>query len=537
MIIRDESIMSGISESPSIGHRGQYMDSAGIDPDMPAVDVAPATDFLKTSKKPFGGIRPISYDSIYVSSASAGECTFMVTCPKDAHLYMANTNGDVYTLKPDLTAGPDLGVLGGRDGLAYYNNNIFIASGIDIDRYSYMDEDFADRRVQTDFWNTELGFANLEYTVYPTIHGVKMPCHFMHRHLPKNALYVCDVQDGNGCLHKIRMKEGVDSFDGDTHEGAVDDDSEFKALDFPKGVYPTCIESMGSYLIIGLIEMGEDGDSNDIFEQKPAKLAMWDCDSDTYQDVTPDDFSDPLITAIKNVNGTIYVFSGSTTGGCRVSQMLGVGKLAPVHFLANAYPPLCGAVDKSMDRVTFGTGLVTGQTVTAQKGICYSIGSTFASFNSGLHGTVPPDYIKSLAYTAIKYFQPGLLKNQPIAAEVDSLGNTQLTRYSAKTVNDISIRIILDDGSDFVDVNEIGGALFDDERTIKVYPDDAIGEVNFCIELIFGNGARWKSSMKQIGSPFQLDSITLSFANKLDPAGFLPVINLPITYEVTKRNV
>lgn len=537
MIIRDESILAGMSDSASIGRKGQFIDSVGIDPEMPSKDTTGVNDYISSMRRPFGGIRPVKFNSVYINSLGNEEVMWMVKNPKNSDLYLASRDGPVCILTNTFSSSsPAVASTGGRGyGMAYYNNNLLIAKPYEVARYSYLDEPSADRRYDETFWGTELGFDPMEFTEYPELHGVPMPNHMIHRHVPKNAAYVCDVQDGSGVLHKIRLKYGTDSFDTDDYEGAVDDDSEFIALDFGKGLYPTCIESMGSYLIIGLIEMGEDGAGEPVWEQKPGKLIMWDTSSDTFQDITPDDFSDPLITALKNVNGTIYVFSGATTGGCRVSQFLGVEKLKQLHYISNAYPPLAGAVDKLMNRVTFGTGLVTS--TGGVLGVGYSIGSITPSFNMGLHGTIAPDFIASKAITSLRYYEEGQLRNQPVISEADSFGNCQVAIYEDAVVDDITVRVHLDDASKKVTIYEIGYALFPDERTIEIFPDDAIGDVNFFIEIRFGNNCIWKSSMKQIAGPFELQSIVLTFANKIEDGGFIPAINLPITYKVVKRNV
>jgi hypothetical protein len=192
-------------------------------------------------------------------------------------------------------------------------------------------------------------------------------------------------------------------------DAGTDDGSEANVLDFPFGWYPVTLASYGSYLLIALI----DGTSTSV-RQAPARLALWDCTSDSYDDATPDNFSDTLITAMKQMpDGTILVFSGNATGGCRVSQFLGARVLKPIAYYPDTYPPFQGAVDALGDRLAFGGKT----TIPGAAGVVHALGSNYPGLGTltTLHNILKCSAPGANAHvTCLKYFSPSASKSQPI---------------------------------------------------------------------------------------------------------------------------
>ena len=277
------------------------------------------------------------------------------------------------------------------NGAAYYNNYIYLATNTTVARYGPLDGSIA---LNQSFWVTTLSKTALNNKVYPLIAGTLIPNHPMHVH-GDNALYFGDTLNGQGIIHKIKTKKV-------TNEGDTDDGSTYNALDLPFGFFPTDIESYGTDLCICSIQT-TDSTSN----QGRAALFLWDTVSDTFY-AGPIWISDPLATALLNVNGQIWVWSGSAQQGCRLSKYLGGVQLSEILILEEACPPLAGAVVSDGNRLYWG-----GFTIHPIARACvYSYGSKDGRLTQGLHipikasstGTTP-------AVTAISlYSQLGLAR-------------------------------------------------------------------------------------------------------------------------------
>jgi len=445
----------------------------------------------------------------FSGTAITGAPLWMIPNPKNTDMYVYTYDGKVHVVNSSLAMGTALN--GGAamtnasgNGGEYYDNKIILPKEADVAVYQIWNTTLVQN-----YWTGTLGLTALSNTTYPSINGVEIPNHMAYRHTD-NKCYFCDVADNRGILSYIKTKKT-------TAEGDTDDSSVYNALDFPYGWYPTCITSFGKYLLIALIE----GISTAV-KQKPAKLALWNTYGSSFEDVTPDNFADPLITAVKNVNGTVYVFSGSAAGGCSVWRFLSVNMLDAVAYLPDAYPPFQGAVDHLMTRTVFGTKTE----VPSEIGVVYALGSIYPSLaqSTGLHGIIRAndDGAANPHVTALKYFQQNASKPQPITGwktdtptyGLDKLSTTYQTSILVDEVQRIgrkftitrvqipfiqaiaanmvlTVKIYFDGGSSNTTIATINNTNYSDsERNIVIRHDiDIEGRNDFYLQLEWSGSA------------------------------------------------
>lgn len=336
-----DSVLGGHSPFSHIGEKGQYRASLGIDPAQPIDDLDNA---LSTESS--GLIRPSSAQNIAGSTLGSAPL-WQVPNPKDANTYVYDANGSAYTVDATfstLTALSDGGSLSSAlgNGAEYYDNYIYFAKNTDIARYGPLDGSPA---FTGSYWVGTLGKTALVNTVYPTdfTAGIRYPNHVMHRHSDGN-LYIADVVGNQGTIHYIATKKT-------TVEGDTDNASTYNKVQVGYGLWPTAIESYGSDLAVAFIEVS----TNNKRDMK-AKLAFWDTSSTKVNKITWVEFPDQLITALKNVNGTLYVISGSVGArGFRVTKFVGGYSFEEVDYVESATPCFPGAVEGIMDRLLMGT--------------------------------------------------------------------------------------------------------------------------------------------------------------------------------------
>jgi hypothetical protein len=332
----------------------------------------------------------------------------MVTNPKDTNTYTYANDGKCHTVASDLTMGTALNngtalSASSGNGAAYYDNYLYLAKNADIARYGPLNGSPSLTHLTQNYWTSTLSLTAPTDTTYPSINGVEMPNHVMHRHTD-DKLYFADVASNKGIINYV--KTTYTSAEGDT-----DDGSTYEALDFDYGQYPTAIETYGTDLAIATIE-GVDTTT----KQKPAQLSFCHTTSASYNKITSVEFPDTLITALKNVNGILYVFSGYASGGCRISKFIGGYSFEEVAWLPDIYPPLGGAVDHLLERVVFGSNTTDPEASAS----VFAIGSPDRRVPMGLHnilratGTGANPWVTCLKYTQ----QDGNL-DQPIIGWTD----------------------------------------------------------------------------------------------------------------------
>ena len=490
--IKKESILRGISTSNYFSQQGQFQNSIGIDPDMPVTD---------SGTRPCGLIRPTSMAKFSVTEVT-GVPLWMISNPKDTNCYVYANDGKCHVVNSSLAMGTALNsgtalTSSSANGSAYYDNYLYLAKNTDIARYGPLN---GSPTLVENYWTTTLSLTAPTNTTYPSINGVVMPNHTCFRHT-NNVLYFCDVTSGNiGILNAIKTTKT-------TVEGDTNNVSAYNVIDFNYGWYPTAICNWEKYVLVALIE----GTSTTV-NQKPAKLILWDTISSSFEDVTPDNFSDPLITALRNINGTVYVWSGNATGGCRLSRFVAVQTLDCLAYIPDAYPPLAGAVDQFLTRIVWGSKITTP----AVAGVVYSYNSLYPEF-SGIEKV--QCILKSSAtganpyVTCLKYFAQSPAMPQPLIGYdddstkgLDKVSTTYDTSYFVDEMirvgrpfkveriiiplasaivsgNTLTVKIYFDDGSSNLTLPVINNTNYSGQRNIDFKPQNAIGKNNFYIEL------------------------------------------------------
>lgn len=338
--IRIGSILGGHSPVTHFGKPGQFRASLGIDPAQPIDDLDSVYSTIAC-----GLLRPAASQKFSGSTIGAAPL-WQVTNPKDANVYVYDAAGSAYTLDAAFagaTALSDGGALSSSlgNGAEYSDNYIYFAKNTDIARYGPLNGAAA---FNGSYWVTSLGMTALVNTVYPTDFksSLRYPNHIMHRH-SDGVLYIADVVGNKGALHTIQTSFG--SAEGDTNNGST-----FYKLTFGYGLWPTALESYGDQIAVALYE----GSIANLKQQR-AKLAFWDHTSTNFNQIIWVEFPDQIITAMKNIDGVLYVVSGSINNqGFRISKFVGGYSFQEVYYSETGEPCMPGAIDGTLSRLLFG---------------------------------------------------------------------------------------------------------------------------------------------------------------------------------------
>lgn len=356
--VRIENFWGGVAPSRYFAGDGQHLAYIGIDPDLPISD---AVGDRETS----GALRPAGYSSFDGANVNANPY-WIVTTPKNSNVYTVLNNGRLISYTSALGSETLIGTAttSSGNGAVYYNNYIYVAANGDISRYGPLDgtPTLTDAVWTGSTLGSQTAIVN---TTYPSIRGSgTLPNHAMHVHVD-NKLYFCDYDStsstattrGRGLIHFIRTTFS-------TNEGTGNDGSTYNALDLPLGFMPVDLESYGTDLVIAAIQT-----SNSTINQGRAALFFWDTISSSFYNQVW--LPDPLVTALLNNNGTLYIFSGpistgtDVSNGYRVSSYLGGQTIRQIYYSDVGSPPLAGAVDSHGDRVVWGTFTQTPSTTAA----------------------------------------------------------------------------------------------------------------------------------------------------------------------------
>ena len=404
-----DSVNGGIAQSQYFAGKGQYSVGVGIDPDMP-------TD--ETSVRSSGFLRPTSMAK-FSGTEVTGVPLWFVTNPKTANTYLYANDGKIHTIDFSLAMGTALNAgaalaSSSGNGAEYYDNYILFATQTNMVAYGPLNGTPAlitSRWTNGSYTGTSGGYglSALTNTTYPSIRGVQMPNHAMHNDLESGRLFVCDVVGtptadiNRGCLHQVSTTKTT--VEGDTLD--TGNPTTYNVIDFDWGFYPSCLASYNADLAVGLFE-GTDT----TIKQRNAKVAFWDKSAVAPHSIV--ELPDPLITAMKNVNGQLYVFSGNASGGCRVSVFAGGYTFRELYYDEDGTPPLAGAVDALLYKILWGGSTTDPATYAVVK----SLGSKRAGFMRADAMHIPYKASSSGAtptVTALKYIQhSSFIKPQPI---------------------------------------------------------------------------------------------------------------------------
>lgn len=574
-----------MSASQYFGEEGTFNVSTAIDPDLPII-----SSDVRTS----GFAVPVGYakfSSSNVTSAVIRE----ITNPKDNLLWTVQTNGKIVVYTSALAGETLIGTVAGSSASwgEYYNNYIYVmgtgtskndvsrigplntlpydaqsanftvgltvtggtsgATGViiaDVDggatgtlTLSNITGLFVDNETITD---TSIGSATvnrslaslitdavwtgatlgsltaLQNTKYPTLRGVSIPNHMGHVH-GDNSLYFFDFKSGQGLVHKISTIKTTN--EGDTNGSTVP--SAYNALDLPWGFYPTTMESYGSDLIIFGIYT-TDTTTN----QGRSAFVIWDPTDTTSFKIGPIFLPDPLVTASLNVSGIVYVWSGNSVNGVRLSRYNGGQTTRDVLYQEEGLPPLAGAVDALGSRIVWG-GF---QTVPAAGAVVWAFGSKDARLPLGLNnicktssaGTNP-------LVTALKYVQQSSnVTPKVVPAWTDGTGSG-LDQYSTTATLASTLRWMFNIGSQFSIVEikiPLAGAV---NSTTTITPKLYFDDLSSSKTLTVINNTNYPSKRKVVyNGPELKDSLAfnnLVFELAWTSTNPLPV-GLPISIEV-----
>lgn len=397
-VIKIESILGGHSPSEYFAAEDQYKFSYGIDPSLPRAVGQPRG-------RSSGLIRPTFVQSI-TNTAFAAAPMWQTQNPKNSLVYVYDMVGSVYTNSNNSTIS-GLGDLndGGTstgNGAAYYDNYIYFARDTTVARYGPLDGTAA---FTDDYWAGTLGKTALTDPSFPTVVSfspVSYPNHVMHRH-SDGRLYIADVVDNKGTIHFIQTTKT-------TVEGDTDNGSTYNKLQFGYGLWPTAIESYGDGLVIALAEM----ESGAFIGAQKAKLAFWDTTSQNFNQIIWEEFPDQMITGLKNLNGVLYIVSGSPfITGFRLTRYIGGNSFEEVYYSEDGIAPLQGAIIATGQRLLFGSKHSIGN---ANGGCVYSWGLQKSSLGRGIfipYGTTGGEFVSSLSFPDSRSINLGFGFNTP----------------------------------------------------------------------------------------------------------------------------
>jgi hypothetical protein len=386
-VLKLQQVFNGISASQYFGAEGTYNSSTAVDPDLSI-----SSSDIRTS----GFCVPVGYAKF--SGSNVNETVIrLITNPKNTLVYAVTTGGKLISYTSSFGSETLVGTVTGTNATwaEYYNNYIYIfgtgASKDDVSRYGPLNN--SPSLVDNVWKGATLGSQTaLTDTTYPSFRSVPMPNHAAHVH-GDNCIYFADFKNGQGLIHKISTYKVTD--EGDTNGTTVP--SLYNALDLPFGFYPTAIESFGTSLMI----IGNYTTDTTVIQGKAA-FVLWDPTDTVSFYLGPIQLADPLASAILNVNGVIYLWTGNSVNGCRLSQYTGGEQVRDIVYQEEGLPPLAGAVDALGNRVVWG-GFSTYPSTGA---VVWAYGSKDSRLPQGLHNICKTSSSGANPnVTALKYVQ------------------------------------------------------------------------------------------------------------------------------------
>lgn len=504
-----ESILSGWSPTNYLSGDANYNSSLGVDPDLP----------VGSDTKTSGVLVPSRYEK-FSGTEFIGAPMWILTNNKTADTYVYSSDGKIHSFNSSLTmrtqdaatspASFPITVTGGAgNGGNYYNNYVYFMEATDVTRYGPLINGSGAETSVAETENVWTGAtlgsqAALTNTTYPSIQGIPIPNHPGHHHTD-NSLYFGDVVAGQGVVHRINTKKVT--HEGDTNGTTVP--SAFNALDLPFGYFPTDIESYGTDLVIAAIQT-----TNATINQGKAALFFWDpTNTDSfYRQLT---LPDPLVTALLNVNGILYCWSGNASNGVRLSKYIGGETIQEVAYQEEGVPPFAGAVDALGSRLVWGA--FTSYPESSASVMAY--GSKVENLPKGLHNIIRTTSSGSTQNaTSLRYVQqassvaPRLVVgwNDGSAKGLDKLSTTatfnDVWRGKVFNINErfvlkkliiplagavdantsITVKIYLDDASSSVTLTTINNTNYPSKRKILYKAGELLtanGENNFFIQI------------------------------------------------------
>lgn len=310
---------------------GQYLSGTAIDPNA------------GISNKISGGIVPTKY-ATFSSSLLNDVPVWLLTNPKNSNVYAYLNSGRIVQYTNQLlseTAVPNSSTFvpsTSANGAAYYNNYLYLFANTDVSRYGPLDNS---PTLTNSVW-TGSTLGSQTALTNPGKVGSFYPNHVAHEHF--GSLYFCDVMQsgaggGQGIINRIATKKG-------SNQGDTNDNSAYNVLDLPFGYVPSAIESFGEDLIIAAVQT-----SDGLVRQGSSALFLWNTiDPAPYRKIP---MSDPLVTALLNVNGVIHIWAGALAYVTKHYTFNGGYSVTLVDSFPSETPPGANTVDAIGDRVVW----------------------------------------------------------------------------------------------------------------------------------------------------------------------------------------
>lgn len=505
-------IFSGHSASQYFGSEGTYNTSTAVDPDLPIV----STD-VRTS----GFAVPVGYAKFSGGNVNSPVIR-IITNPKTSLVYAVTANGKLISYTSAFGSETVLGTITGNVATwgEYYNNYIYIFGTTDVARYGPLDG--AATFTQTVWTGATLGSQTaLTNTTYPTLRGVSIPNHMAHVH-SDGAMYFCDFKDGQGIIHKISTRKVT--AEGDTNGSAVP--SLYNALDLPFGFYPTVIESYGSSLFIGGIYT-----VNTTINQGSSAFVLWDPTDTISFYLGPIPLADPLLTAALNTGGKLYLWTGNSVNGVRLSLYGGGSDTTDIMYQEEGLPPLAGAVDALGNRLVWG-GFSTNPSTGA---VVWAYGSKDARLPSGLHCICKTSSSGSSPLTtAVKYVQQSSNVTPKVLPAWTDGSDSGIDQYSTTATLGSIIRFMVNVGTEF-DIRNIkiplaGAVAANTTITPKLWFDDLSSSKTLTVI----NNTNYPTKRKVVYKGTELKDTT-AVNNVILEIAWTGTNPLPVAFPITMR--
>lgn len=485
-----ESILGGQSKYVNYAAEDEFLHSYNIDPDL-------TSGFTQSD----GVISPTGVNALASNVTINGAPLWATVIPRsptgspNGLTYIYDAVGSVYTSSTELSVingSTDLndGGTATGNGAAYYDNYAYFSRDTTIARRGPLN---GSPTWTDDYWVSTLGMTALTNTEYPhySLEGsdFRIPNHVLHRH-SDGKLYIADVVDNKGTIHYISTSKTT--VEGDTNNGST-----YNALDLPYGMWPTALASYGSDLVVAMYE-GEV--TTDPTGYSRAKLAFWDTISESYSLITTVEFPDPVIYALLNTNGVLYVFSGQISQtGVRVTRFAGGYTFEQVSYIDHAYPPLAGAVDGFLNRVLFG-----GKT-TEPNPTVYDVNTTTTS------------QIPSNSYGRGCVWGIGSKKSPVEMSLFNVMGTSQTTSSTVVT----AVKLYNQSGMDTLApiVCWTDGTTHGCDTTLSAsgdYSTQDLGGGTLSANASYGPPSVWRSQVYRIGQPHKITKISIPFVQRSD---------------------
>lgn len=362
--IKINTIFDGIQPSALFGQDDEFLESIGIDPDMPRTDGS--TD-LKTG----GIIRPVNYEKF-----SGDKLKFypiaIITTPKTSNVYVVTRTGFLIrydsALENEVILARVAGGGHGAEGAFYYNNYIYICTPGDVSRYGPLDG--TPTSINNVWTGATLGSQTaLVNNDYPeSLLSTQYLKHYGVTHVD-GAAYFLDFKDGIGYVHQIQTKKTT--VEGDTNDG-----SDYGILDLPPNYLPISITSYGNDLVVSASLTNKNA-----IQQGKAALFFF-----NPADTIPSFYNivqlpDSICSGLIYENGFLYGMSGDLNGGYRLFQYVGGDTIQTLKYLEDGNCPLQGAVDGIANKIIWAADTTIPMTSSG----LWGYGSKSDLFPRGLH--------------------------------------------------------------------------------------------------------------------------------------------------------